>query len=233
MHKFLSLLFVHSGGVMRSIIALTVIFLAGAQTGTPVLDLTSVTARDRLREPMTSSASGGGVGGNGQVAQEKGLLAVTVLSAKMDGSVAEASVIFEVEIKNISNRKIDLPVNPNLGDFEPERADVPYTYTSCYITLRFEGQGHRLLDGLSLYGSTSVTSSMKELNPGEAVRIRARAHLKSRTWGDTSQVATSSRVIAVLLLQQNSVKEQNGVLHQDARQAAPEVTSSNAVDLAN
>jgi hypothetical protein len=214
-------------------IALIAIVLAGLPMETFVVDVTGVVARGRLREPMTSSVVGGGVGGDPGVEQEKGLLGMTILSVKADPSTAERSVIFEVELINKGNRKIELPVNPNLGDFESARPGIPYAFTSCHITLQLQGtNGHWLSGDMSLYGSKSITGSVRELNPGDALEVRARTHLKSGSPGDTSSEATSfTRVIAVFLLQENFVGEKAGVLHQDSRQSAPEVRSSDSVSL--
>ena len=217
---------------MRSLIRLVAMILAGLQATPPALDLTEVIARERVREPMTSSTSGGGVGGNGPVAQASSIT-MSLFSVAVDPSRQESSVIFDVELKNIGSRKLELPVNPNLADFEPEHPHVPYSYVSSYITLQLESRhAHWSLEGVSLYGSKLVTGSLRELDPGATLHIRARAPLKSNHSGGTSgATAAPLRVVAVLLLQETFVSEQNGILHQDSRQIAPQVRSSDVVSL--
>jgi hypothetical protein len=217
---------------MRSVIVGFCCIVALLQTGATVIDLTGVTPRNRVREPMNSSASGGLVGGNGPVGQKNTLLGMTVLSARVDRSPSAASLHFSIELKNIGDQKITLPVNPNLADFEPANSSVPYNYISCQVTLRFE-ESKEQLEGASLYGSKLVSGSLKELNPGETVQIRARVLLKPGVGRTTTAEDNSHfvQVAALLLLQQNSVSEQAGVLHQDSMQIAPLVTSSNEVNL--
>jgi hypothetical protein len=217
---------------VRSLIGLVAMMLAGLQATPPALDLTDIVPRERAREPMTSSVSGGGVGGNGPVAQASSIT-MSLLSVAADPSRQKSSVIFDVELRNISNRKLELPVNPNLADFEPESPRVPYSYMSSYITLQLESQNARWSwKGVSLYGSKSVTGSLREFDPGATLHIRARAPLESNHSGGTSDAtATQLRVVAVLLLRENFVGEQNGILHQDSRQIAPQVMSSDVVSL--
>lgn len=217
---------------MRSLVRLVAMILAGLQATPSALDLTEVIVRDRVHEPITSSTSGGGVGGNGPVAQA-GPITMSLFSVAVDPSRQKSSVIFDVELKNISTRQLELPVNPNLADFEPERPHVPYSYMSSYITLQLESRNARWsLDGISLYGSKLVTGSLRDLDPGATLHIRARAALRSNRSGGTSgETATPLRVVAVLLLQENFVSEQNGILHQESRQIAPQVLSSDVVSL--
>ena len=218
---------------MRSMITVIAILVATLQTGPPIVDLTEVVPRGRVREPMTSSSSGGGVGGSGLVAHEEESLSISLVSAAPDLTGQQASVIFDVELRNGSTRKLELPVNPNLADFEPDGPNVPYSYTSCYIALRSqEPPEPSFSQGVSLYGSREVADSMKELGPGEALRIRARALVKTaHSGGHAGVLKLPLHVIAVLLLQQHFVAQENGALHQESKQIAPLVVSSNAVNL--
>lgn len=213
---------------MRSIVSVVVIVLVGLQAAPSGIDLTGVVPRDRVREPTTTSTSGGGVGGNGPVAQTAPFN-MRILSATTDLSGSEPSVTFEVELKNVSDRSREFPVDPNLADFEPEGSDVPYRYLSSSITLRLEEpQRSWASQSVMLYGSRALSESIENLAPGSALRIRARAVLKANG-PVASSAQTSPRVGAVFLLQQNQVGKQNGYLHQKSKQILPEVVSSNVV----
>jgi hypothetical protein len=157
-----------------------------------------------------------------------GPLNMRILSATSGLFESEPSVTFEVELRNVSDRHLEFPVDPNLADFEPHRSDVPYRFLSSSITVRLEGQQRSWVSqGVMLYGSGVLSESTEDLAAGSTLRIRALAALGPN--GPAASVQTSPRVGVVLLLQENEVRKQNGYLHQTSKQILPEVISSNTV----
>ncbi len=204
---------------MRSVIALIAIILAGMQVDDPLIDITRVSPRNRAREPMTSSASGGAVGGNGPVAQRGVSVGLTILSLK-SFDAPEPSLVFEVRLTNIGRESLEFPSDPNLADFEPESANTPYAYISAdlYILLNVNQQSSAVLPGVLLYGSKQVTGTLKLLGPGQSVRIRATTRLKALNADGVPKVTANLRAKVGLMLQQCSVMQNKGALHEDSMQ---------------
>src|SRR5579872_135699 len=166
---------------MRPMIVLAAAIMAVVQASVPVIDLSGNVARNRKHEPTTASLSGGGSGGSRLVAIAKAPLEIRLLSVSLDHSETEPYAIFEAELKNVSDRKLDLPIDPNLADLEPESPTAAYSYVSCDITLQDPPpRGESFSESMSLYGSAFVTGSMKTLEPEGTLRIRARVRLKSK-----------------------------------------------------
>jgi hypothetical protein len=214
-------------------VSLAMLSMASAQT-TPVIDLTSVVARNRVREPTTASASGGGVGGDAHVAQQENSVSITILNVQIARDPPHPCVVFEVKLENVGNRSLALPVDPNLADFEPEDADTPYSFTSANFFLVLDlGHGTKaILPEVSLFGSYQVPNSLLQLQPGQSIQIRTRTPLKPTDTRNASTIPAHSSVKVEFVMRQNSVHQKSGSLHQDSSQIAPQVTSSNEAVLA-
>src|SRR5436309_2612038 len=100
-------------------VSLVMLFTAVPQT-TPVVDFTGIVPRNRVREPVSASASGGAVGGDAHVAQQESSVAITIVSLELAREAPAPSVIFEIRLENVSSQTLALPLDPNLADFEPE-----------------------------------------------------------------------------------------------------------------
>jgi hypothetical protein len=146
-------------------------------------------------------------------------------------NVPEPYVVFEVRVRNTGSREFEFPVDPNLADFEPENVITAYAHTAAHVSLflYLKRPGDMFLPAVSLYGSEYVTGSLKKLEPGESVCIRAKTPLKLVGSNSRSKIPTRSSVGAVLLMQRDLVSQQNGALHEDSKQIVPQVTSLNAV----
>jgi|SRR5580704_13199843 hypothetical protein len=205
---------------MRSMIVLIAITLAGLQAEGPVIDITGVVPRNRVREPATSSSSGGSAGSNGPVVQQGGSVGLTILSLKSDDNAPEPSLVFEVRLTNVGQGSLELPTDPNLADFEPDRASTPYAYMSAhlYVVLYSNQRSSAILPGVMLYGSRQVTGTLKLLVPGQSIQIRARTLLKAVNANTSPKVTDNLPAKVDLLLQRNSVAQFNGALHEDSRQ---------------
>ncbi|MGA7927662.1 MAG: hypothetical protein WCA20_16935 [Candidatus Sulfotelmatobacter sp.] len=213
----------------EGIVALIVAAFGSPQTAL-VVDLATVAPRNRVREPATASSSGGAVGGSGVIPERKGPVDMNLLSVEL-AYAPEPYLVFEVQVQNTSGDELEFPVDPNLADFEPENATMAYAYTAARITpfLDLKHQGNMFLRGVSLYGSEYVTGSLKKLDRGESVRIRARTPLKPVGPNSASKIPTRFSVKADLLMQRDVVSQKSGVLQEDSKQIATQITSLNAV----
>ena len=217
---------------MRSVIALIALILAGLQADGSLIDITGVVPRNRVREPVTSSASGGGVGSNGPVAQQGVSVGVTILSLKRDDNAPEPSLVFEVRLTNVGRESLEFPTDPNLADFEPESASTPYAYVSAhlYVVLDLNQRSTAVLPGVLFYGSKQVTDTLKLLGPGQSIQIRARTRLKPVNANSMPKVTANLPAEVELLLQQSSVTQNNGALHEESRQISIQ-TVSNSINV--
>jgi len=213
---------------MYSVIVLIAIILAGLQADVSVLDIADVVPRNRVREPLTSSSTGGRVGSNGPMAQLGVSVELTILSLKRDDNVPEPSLVFEVRLTNAGQDSLEFPTDPNLADFEPESARTPYAYMSAhlYVVLDPSQRSSAILPGVMLYGSKQVTDSLKLLGPGQSIQIRARTRLAPVNANTRPKLTAEVPARADLLLQRSSVAQNNGVLHEDSKQIPMHTVSS-------
>jgi hypothetical protein len=211
------------------IVSLIVVAVGGPQSGL-LVDLTNVAPRNRVREPATASSSGGSVGGSAGLSQHKSSIEMNVLSVEL-AHTPQKCLVFQVEVRNTGEEQLEFPVDPSLADFEPGNAAIAYGYTAAHITLFIDlkQQGSLFLPEVSLYGSEGVGGSLKELGPGESIRIRASTPVKAADSESGRRISAPSSIKAVLLMQRDLVSQENGVLHEDSRQILPQVTSLNAV----
>jgi hypothetical protein len=216
--------------MLRSIAVVLTIVAFGSPQSTPVIDLTTLATRNRVREPATASSSGGAVAGNGVLPEQKGPLDMNVVSVEI-GHGPEPFIVFEVQVRNIGEEQFEFPVDPNLADLEPENVNTAYAYQVAYIAPLFDSdhQGQVLLPGISLYGSESITGSVHMLHRGESLRIRAKVPSKPVGLDGALKTPAKSSIKAVLMIQRDVVSLKSGVLHEDSKQIVPQITSSNAI----
>lgn len=209
-------------------IAVGILISAVAFTQTvPVIDLTEVIPKNRTREPVTVSVSGGLVGGDQQISRQASSLNLEIVSVEKSNRTTP-SIIFQIRLRAVGQHVVPIPVDPHLVDFEPKNANEAYSYTSANISIAVKG-AKTILPGVLLYGSKQVANSLRQVYPGESIEIRGRAMLESVNPSVLSKLATNPPVEAKLLLQQNYVDQKNGTLHQESAQIMPQITSSNAV----
>jgi hypothetical protein len=202
----------------------------GSQAAAPDIDLTVVAPRNRVREPVSGSASGGLVGQSGGVVRGKSSAQVILLSVEPSLD-SEPHVIFEVQVQNQGNEAIEFPVDPNLADFESKSASVSYGYQYAYIALfaNLKEQGSQFLPGITLYASEGANSTLKRLDPGDSLRIRGRVAFKPIGTERAEAIPSGSPMKVSLLLGKAFVSQKKGVLNQDSEQLAPQITSSNSI----
>jgi hypothetical protein len=202
----------------------------GHQQTTPDIDLTGVVPKNRIREPLMGSSSGGLVGQSGNLVAGKDSVQVILLSVESSGET-DPHLTFEIQIQNRGGEALEFPADPNLADFEPKDASISYVYELAYVALfaDLKGRGSRFLPGLSLYGSEGIKGTMKRVNPGESVRIRGRVSLNPIGTGGPETIPPGSPVKAALLMQRASVSQKDGVLNQSSEQLMPQIASSNSI----
>lgn len=190
----------------------------------PLIDLTHVVIRRRLREPVTASGSGDSVGYEGGRSPQPPL--ALELASLMKSNTDEAVLIAEFEIRNVSRNALDLPVDPSSLDVEPESATTPYRYLTAHIWLAAEPGVKQGMPNseLVLYGSRRVPATLRTLKPGAAVRIRAKVPV-SRDF-QSEQANVRPRIRAFLDLFENLITPEKSGLHSESHSALPMSISS-------
>jgi len=95
-------------------------------------------------------------------------------------------VTFEVKILNSGKKTIIVPWTPHLGDLEPADPRSSYKYRVGVVVLSFsDPEGNEFSVSESLYGSWSVSGSLRELSPGEWFTVRGRKTVEfvGHNWG--------------------------------------------------
>lgn len=214
-----------------TILIITTSLLATEDAAIPVIDLTNVISRHRLREPATTSASGGMVGYEGG-ARPAAPLTVELVSLRRHRD-DDTLLIAEVEVRNVSKIDVAMPVDPSSRDLEPTSPATPYHYLKAYIWLAAEagGGGSMPSTGLFLYGARAIPSSIRTLTPGQAVRIRAKIPLSPSL--ESTGIASTNPATAVrafLGLFAESITPQRGSLHSATEELFPTISSSKTVE---
>ncbi|MGH9564498.1 MAG: hypothetical protein ACRD4I_00805 [Candidatus Angelobacter sp.] len=198
-------------------------------TPAPLLDLTNVPVRHRLREPVTASGSGHVVG------YQVGLRPqppVSLQVRSLNKSDSPGMAVAELEIRNTSRRHLEIPVDPSSRDLEPASASTPYRYVSAYLWLLAEPKAEQKMPatGLHLYGSRTVSGTLRDLGPGEAIRIRAKIPIADVWQNESSKNAAMSRVPtmrAFLAFFDESMTPTKDGLQSSTEEIFPTVSSAN------
>jgi len=149
------------------------------------LDLSDNNFRERSRQ---TRSVGGGCGGTSHSVPESHPLEViaTIVSLdKMRYRIGE-EVTFEIKILNSGKRTLIVPWTPHLGDLEPADSRSSYKYRVGVVVLSFsDPEGKEFSVSESLYGSSSVSGSLRELSPGEWFTVRGRKTVEfvGHNWG--------------------------------------------------
>jgi len=191
----------------------------------PLLDLTNVPVRHRLREPVTATGSGHMEGYQGSPPPSP--VALQIRSLEKSGSPDMA--IAELEIRNTSSRHLEIPVDPSSRDLEPASPSTPYQYLSAYLWLLPEPDAEQKMPatGLHLYGSKAVPGTLRDLPPGEAIRVRAKIPI-----APTTSVAMSEapKMRAFLALFDESMKPGKDGIHSNTEELLPTISSANVAE---
>lgn len=192
----------------------------------PLLDLTNVPVRHRLREPVTASGSGHMEGYQGGLRQPSPL-ALQIRSLEKSGSPDMA--IAELEIRNTSSRHLEIPVDPSSRDLEPASPSTPYRYLSAYLWLLPEPNADQKMPvtGLRLYGSRRIPGTLRDLGPEEAIRVRAKIPIAPSTSGAMTGVP---KMRAFLALFNESMTPGKDGIHSTTEEIFPTTSSANVAE---
>ena len=202
------------------------------------LDATQTPIRHRLREPATGSFGSVTVGYSEQQVGSTREQPLT-LSLKLFGpaEIARGETFeYEVQIRNVSNKPVELPWDLSPANIEPTDSHASYQYQTAAILLSAKLEGHRpvIMEGSTLlFGTPSITSTMIKLQPGEWVRIKAKTRALSSnpndTWppGDLGSKQPEGQLTASLTLSSSVVTFAPGGNSHEASQTAKAPISSN------
>ena len=147
------------------------------------LDLTRMTMRKDFRRPAASTP------GTGQRAsvfadyhcadttRKTGALHTELESLDRQRYRDGDWLRFEVTIKNVDSRPIQIPFSPDVADLQPEDAAQKFGYSALQLTLwAAAGNDFRKvgLVTVRLYGDEDHANTMVTLSPGQWVRIAGR-----------------------------------------------------------
>jgi hypothetical protein len=218
--------------MIRLFLAVVIAALVAQSAPTPLLDITNVPVHDRLRQPVTASGSGH------QVTSEAGLESLVPISLRLvslNKSGNPGAVTAEVELRNVSHRDLEIPVDPSSRDVEPVSPLSSYRYLTAYVWLALDTETEQRIAsrGLHLYGSRQIPETLRILKSGEALRIRANLplppSLHNVTVSDQSG-APAFKIRAFLALFDESITPEADGLHSNKEEMFPTVTSTTAVD---
>jgi len=156
------------------------------------LDITTGIRKERIHEP---EGVGGGSCGFADHAQYPEVLVRLMSLDNMQYGLGE-DVTFEVRIQNTGKELIILPWSPELAELEPPNQFESYSYRQGTISLDFHIGDRQFSIFSNLYGSPAVLASMKELLPGQSVRVRASAKLVIYDDSIISEFARSNPLIS-------------------------------------
>ena len=198
----------------------------------PLLDLTNVPVRHRLREPVMASGSGHSAGYEGRQTPPSPLVLQLRSLAKGD---SPDTAIAELEIRNTSKRHLEIPVDPSSRDLEPASPRTPYRYRTAYLWLLAEPNAEQKTPaaGLRLYGSKAVPGTLRDLAPREAIGIRAKIPVAVAVQNGPSRGAarggTTSMRAFIALFDESITPGKDGI-HSSTEEIFPTITSTNAAE---
>jgi len=141
------------------------------------LDATKVQIRQRLREPAGGHSEGNSVSWSDGRSHLSQTLAVTFKVLGLTQLAPGEEFEYEVQIQNTSDHTVEIPWDLSQRDIEPVNPRASYEYQTAAISvIAREGQGKSVtIEGSALlFGSSSITSTMVALEPGDWVRIKAK-----------------------------------------------------------
>ena len=174
------------------------VFVASTYTSTAqevrFIDLTlPVEQRDVRRPPATAdqSRAHGGTeemhSGCAPKSQTVGALETTLLSIDRTKYQVGEIPIFEVQIKNVGDGLLELPVATNLVDVQPDDPSQKFAYYVLQLEFWIGGRKWSSNTGgaVAFYGNKEHTGTTLPLHPGEWLRIRAKGKIELPSEVDT------------------------------------------------
>jgi hypothetical protein len=184
----------------------TLVFAIASQE-VPLVDLTNAVIHKRLREPLSASISGGSVGYYESVPPPPPAMKLTLISARPQSGNTGQAVIYEVELRNLSDQPIDIPLDPSPRDIEPSAANVPYEFFNArlWIGMQAQAESSKPGSGISLYGARHNAATLRTLSPGGAVRFRVKTSLEVLLQGQSGTREHMAEIRAFFTLHKVSI----------------------------
>jgi len=149
--------------------------VATGQKSADFLDLTNVQLPANDTGPRTA---GGGVSGSHDTPIPKLPLEITLLKTDQTTYAVGDRMVYEVAIKNIGDRVVDIPWSPDPDKIKAKAVDPPAELqANVGLMLADSTLYEQVVFGPWVFGSNATPGTMKKLRPGEAVRIRASSEL--------------------------------------------------------
>jgi hypothetical protein len=173
-------------GMMKCLYLLSIVFFGvvnASQQDVAFLDITNQIVTPRKHQPKFISGSGGmAFGGDGAVVYEDRSLRITLLPLTRNTFQLGDEIIYEIKIENTGPQSKIIPWDPTIQDVEPAVPNQGYAYTQAIFSLRFTNENNltEASEVSVLYGTETRKSSTLQLEPGQSVRIRAKARLSAR-----------------------------------------------------
>jgi hypothetical protein len=154
------------------------------------LDTTQIQIRQRLREPVTGSFDILSVGyGDSHVRPTVDQTFSVSLKLLGPAEISRGETFeYEVQIRNVSNKPVELPWDLSPANIEPADSHASYRYQRAAIVLsaKLEGREPVIMENSTLlFGAPSINSTIIKLQPGEWVRIKAKTRALSSNPNDT------------------------------------------------
>lgn len=211
--------------MISKMLVVSIICLLGFTQDVPVIDLTTAPVHPLTREPHKGSLIGGVAGGN-----PSWPLAIQLISAREEPDAESQVLIYEIELRNTGKTPIDLPVDPSARDVEPSDPAVKrYEFVSASIALELHPDSAGMqLDALKLYGSELASGTKRRLDPGSALRFRAKSKITGVSQDQTQDGRNMPRTISAFFFMHQNVVTSDSI---ETRQIMGPVNSSNAVPI--
>jgi hypothetical protein len=166
------------------IIVLSLVPLSAPAQEMGYMDLTDNIFRERSRQTRTF---GGGCSGSPHTTQaSQSEVTASVVSLDKTRYRIGDEATFEIKVMNSGKENIIVPWTPHLGDLEPADPRSSYKYRVGVVLLEFrDPEGLEFSISETLYGSSNVPGSLRELSPGQwfTVKGRKRLDLYEQNWG--------------------------------------------------
>ena len=159
------------------------------------LDLTRKPPHQKQRSGTGRGGGMGPGGGDGRSFPVKIVpLKVVLLSLDKSSYQLGDQVIYEVTLENVTDKVLVIPWSVDYDRVKPNEEHDPPGYMWAYLSLviKDEISGDQFMAGRGINGSQLLRGSLKRLQPGQRVRIRAKA-----PWSGF-QEAVYKRVLAKL-----------------------------------
>ena len=185
---------------ISAMLAIAPVLVSGSAYAQHRFDLTS--ENPAMMEPSATEGYGEGMGTKGMSGQQRLPLPLelTVVSFSPTSLMPGDKVTFEVSLRNVGSKAIDIPWSIGRDTWRISRADRQ----ALYLLVTVPGNSHVLL-GTMLFG-TEFDRSMLTLEPNETANIRAEGRLRVEGPGAPTFTSSTVNVIARVWMSHGGVQ---------------------------